>query len=281
MNHNIFKNQKGVALIVTFFILTIVLAIVLNVSILLFNEIKIIRNVGNSVVAFYSADSGIEKVLYYDRQQKPPNTGRGICNICNLCLSNGDCLQNECSITGTGCDICSSCNITFKSEVSPGKTYSEDITVYQQCKISSGTISSYGYYGKVSRAIRIDSTLKVDGFPPEIANPGCTTQGQGSSGFRVEAVVSDQDGEDGEEIEVIAIINGVGNETETQCEDANSNGLFINGNCIYRELTLIESDGVYGKGWNFNIDGIQYTVTIMATDEDGNCIEVPACVITT
>jgi hypothetical protein len=65
------KDQKGVSLIISFFIMVIIVAIVLAITTLLYNEIKMIRNIGNSVVAFYAADSGIEKVLYYDRKVIP------------------------------------------------------------------------------------------------------------------------------------------------------------------------------------------------------------------
>jgi len=63
--------QKGVSLIMTFFIMVIILSVVLAISIILYSEIKVIRNMGNSVVSLYAADSGIEKVLYYDRQAIP------------------------------------------------------------------------------------------------------------------------------------------------------------------------------------------------------------------
>jgi hypothetical protein len=65
------KNQNGVSLIITFFIMTIILSVVLSISAILYSEVKIIRNVGNSVTAFYAADSGVEKILYYDRVVLP------------------------------------------------------------------------------------------------------------------------------------------------------------------------------------------------------------------
>ncbi len=65
--------QKGVSLIITLFIMIIILAVVVSISTLLYSEMKVMRNIGNSVVGLYSADSGIEKVLYYDRQVQPSN----------------------------------------------------------------------------------------------------------------------------------------------------------------------------------------------------------------
>src|SRR3989344_7397808 len=107
------NNQKGVSLIITFFIMTILLALVLGISTILFNEIKIIGNIGNSVSALYAADAGIEKTLFYDNKVIPDGGHRGICNICNTCAT-GDC--NSCTAVGT-CDpiTCSECDITYSS----------------------------------------------------------------------------------------------------------------------------------------------------------------------
>jgi len=81
------KNKKGVSLIITLFIMIIILAVVISISTLLYSEIKVLRNVGNSVVGLYAADSGIEKVLYYDRQYKPSNNVE--------CVNNSDCLSPD------------------------------------------------------------------------------------------------------------------------------------------------------------------------------------------
>ena len=70
-NHTTLKNQKGVTLIITFFVMIIILAVVLSISVLLYSGVRVIRDVGNSVVSFYVADSGVEKFLYYDRQVLP------------------------------------------------------------------------------------------------------------------------------------------------------------------------------------------------------------------
>ena len=73
--------QKGVSLIISFFIMVIILSVVLSVSALLYSEIKVIRNIGNSVVSFYAADSGIEKLIYYDRKVLPDGAVRGLCSM--------------------------------------------------------------------------------------------------------------------------------------------------------------------------------------------------------
>ena len=67
--------QKGVSLYLTVIILAILLAISLGISTILLGQMKIIGEIGKSVVAFYAADTGIEKMLYNDnqcRQYCPP-----------------------------------------------------------------------------------------------------------------------------------------------------------------------------------------------------------------
>ena len=62
----IFHNmQKGVSLYLSLLILGILLAIVLTLSAILLGQIRMIKGIGDSVIAFYAADTGIEKVLVY------------------------------------------------------------------------------------------------------------------------------------------------------------------------------------------------------------------------
>ena len=55
--------QKGVSLFLTIIILAIILAIVFGLGAILIGQIKTIREMGNSIIAFYAADTGIEKIL--------------------------------------------------------------------------------------------------------------------------------------------------------------------------------------------------------------------------
>ena len=55
--------QKGLSLFLVIIILAIILAIVFGLSTISVSQIKITRWIGDSVVAFYAADTGIEKVL--------------------------------------------------------------------------------------------------------------------------------------------------------------------------------------------------------------------------
>ena len=59
------NKQKGSSLLFTILIMSFVMGISFGVSYILFQEIKINRDIGDSVVAFYAAESGTEKLMMY------------------------------------------------------------------------------------------------------------------------------------------------------------------------------------------------------------------------
>ena len=139
-------------LLIAFVIMGIVTTIVLGVSVILLSELKMIRGIGGSVVAFYAADAGIEKTLYYDRKQIPENGTRGICYICDSCSPN-DC-QN-CMTTGADCasETCTDCQITYSSQFG-NKSFQIKSTV----SILGDIFQSFGAYSGVSRAVELSGT---------------------------------------------------------------------------------------------------------------------------
>ncbi|OGZ18129.1 MAG: hypothetical protein A2Z78_01375 [Candidatus Nealsonbacteria bacterium RBG_13_36_15] len=56
--------EKGVALFLAVLIISVILAIGLGISGIIIQQIKISENIGDSVVSFYAADSGIEQQIY-------------------------------------------------------------------------------------------------------------------------------------------------------------------------------------------------------------------------
>jgi Tfp pilus assembly protein PilX len=154
--------QRGVTLIITFFVMTIMLAIVVSISLLLYNQVKLIANIGNSVSSFYAAESGLEKTLYYDRKQIPTHAARGFCNICNTCDS-ADC--KNCTkipldgVDNSGCDVntCNNCEVTYTT-MFDDKTYQVDAKVTpdeSNPNFSIFNISAWGYYVDSVRAVNI------------------------------------------------------------------------------------------------------------------------------
>lgn len=61
---NVKMNQRGAALYLALIIMIILLAISLGLTAISISEIKMARDTGYSVVAFYAADTGIEHALY-------------------------------------------------------------------------------------------------------------------------------------------------------------------------------------------------------------------------
>ena len=63
-----FKNsKKGVSLYLALMIMFILLAIGLGISLIIVSQMKMMKGMGDSVVAFYAADTGIEHSLYNKR----------------------------------------------------------------------------------------------------------------------------------------------------------------------------------------------------------------------
>lgn len=158
------NSQRGVTLIITFLIMTVMLAIALNVSLLFFGEVKIVGDVGNSVTAFYAADSGLEQVTYLDRK------AGGFCNICDnpaygvmaTCNStscvpegpNGGC-YSELQPGGCSPTSCNNCRLQFYSTID-GKTYHIDAEVYPVGASTVLDLQAKGVYQNITRAFDVN-----------------------------------------------------------------------------------------------------------------------------
>jgi len=66
------QGQRGVILFLAVVIMAILLSIGLGISAILIGQIRMVRDIGNSVKAFYAADTGIEKALLF-RNDPIPN----------------------------------------------------------------------------------------------------------------------------------------------------------------------------------------------------------------
>ena len=93
------------------FIMSILLAIGFGLSGILVQQIKMLGEIGYSVVAFYAADSGIEKVLV-DRQAPNLTPGYYSCFLPTCSLSNG--ATYEVFVVPSG-GSCSALNFCIKS----------------------------------------------------------------------------------------------------------------------------------------------------------------------
>lgn len=66
--------QKGVVLYLALIITSILLAIGLGLTVIIISQLRMVRNIGDSVVALYVADTGIEHSLY-DKRVSGSETG--------------------------------------------------------------------------------------------------------------------------------------------------------------------------------------------------------------
>lgn len=95
-------NKKGISIYLALVITSILLSSALGVSIIFVNQIRVLKEMGNSVVAFYASDAGIEKVLL--NRQSPSSISETI-------LSNGASYQ----VFVTGGGGCGAVNYCIKS----------------------------------------------------------------------------------------------------------------------------------------------------------------------
>ncbi len=83
-------------------IMAIILSIVLGVTTILLGQLKVIKGIENSVIAFYAAESGIEKVLI---SRLNPIGLNGFSET----LSNGASYNIEVKASGGGCSASNYC----------------------------------------------------------------------------------------------------------------------------------------------------------------------------
>lgn len=153
------SDQKGVSLIVTLLMTTIILSVVLGISAILFNQVKITGNTGNSLSSLNAADSGSEKTLYFDRKQIPPGGNRGICNICSACLDCSNCVTVPLEPNGCDSASCTNCQVTYDSTFDD-KAYTVDAKVTPDILNPPNYIFNIivkGFYRDTIRAIELTS----------------------------------------------------------------------------------------------------------------------------
>jgi len=300
MQNNFLKTiqtEKGVALIITFFIMVIILASVLSLSVILYSEIKVIKNIGNSVVAFYAADSGIEKILFYDKQVLPlmPEdkiVTRGLCSMCDFDQTNNPdaCVENpgpnsgdksihcnNCnsnSLNGEdGCnpDVCNNCEISFDTNFNDDKSYYVKATVTPNIDGTSSNlvIQSKGSFNSVERQVEINSTkrgiqdiIKIEGacVRPKSAPRGDIIE--------ISAFVSSQ------------VLNGVISSVLVDIKDASDGEPIFGGEDLSMELKSgNNAHGLWEYGWS-SVGSGAYYVDIIAQDSFENIKtenNIPSC----
>lgn len=150
-----FNSQRGVALIIAFLTMTVMLAVTLGLSTTLFNKIKILSSMGDAVSSLYAAESGIEKTLYLDRKVIPgkgnKKSSRGLCDICNSCTDCEACTATPTSANGCNVDSCNNCEVRY-SFIFDDKSY---IVTAKVTPSSFFTCNAKGVYKDTTRILDV------------------------------------------------------------------------------------------------------------------------------
>lgn len=119
--------------------MSIFLFIVLGMSTIIFQQLKATKRIGDSVAAFYAADTGIERSLYDSKK----------CTIINI--TNGGKCPNNCEGDNDGNGFCDG----IKNNYDTGWTNLKNGEKYK-AKFSGGGFQSKGTYRGTGRAIRVE-----------------------------------------------------------------------------------------------------------------------------
>ncbi|MDD2732006.1 MAG: hypothetical protein PHI53_02305 [Candidatus Pacebacteria bacterium] len=140
--------QKGVSLFITIIILAIILSVIFSVGTVLIGQIKTIREMGNSVVAFYAADTGIERAL--EKAFLYISEGEGRVTFEGEYIGSfNDASYN--AIIFCCDDLNSSCHFFLEDADCP-----EELTTDPDCSSSWFCIRSVGTYKSTKRAIEVN-----------------------------------------------------------------------------------------------------------------------------
>lgn len=142
--------------------MVIMLSVILGLVVLLFSQMKIVANTGDSISAFFAADTGVEKTLYLEKIS--PQTGQspapGFCGICDVCASTTNDCQN-CTLTPlavNGCNVtCGNCKATYTSTFDQ-RTFDVQATITPGSPNAVFFIYSKGTYNNLTRTSFFDSS---------------------------------------------------------------------------------------------------------------------------
>lgn len=156
-----FSNQKGISLLFTVLITSLILAVSLGISALLIQEMRMMGEIGYSVIAFYAADSGIEAAVYdlYQHPASPTPTHSNSSDNADLGNARYDTQAKCCHFSFV--DKCSFGDPDDPEEERPicplgiENIGSNDPNDPDYCNTTNYCLKSAGSYKRVKRAIEI------------------------------------------------------------------------------------------------------------------------------
>ena len=117
--------QRGASLYLAILVLTVLMTVAFGIGAVLFTQVALLGGIGDSVAAFYAAETGLEKILYDDKQ--------GI-NIVTQCANPAICIGN----------------------LSNGATYEVIVTSGGGCAGFFYCVDTEGKFEQATRAISIE-----------------------------------------------------------------------------------------------------------------------------
>lgn len=95
------NNKSGVSIYLAVMIMAVLLTIILGLNAILIGQIKIIRNMGYSVAAFYAAETGIENSLKTEAYSSGTLSNGASYSVIKS-SPGGDCVANNYCLTSKG-----------------------------------------------------------------------------------------------------------------------------------------------------------------------------------
>lgn len=155
-----FSNQKGISLLFTVLITSLILAISLGISALLIQEMRMMSDISYSVTAFYAADSGIEAAAYdlYQHPVSPTPTHSNSSDNADLGDAQYDTQAKCCHFEFEKCSFGDPDNPEEERPICPlgiENIGSNDPNNPDYCDAVNYCLKSLGSYKRVKRAIEI------------------------------------------------------------------------------------------------------------------------------
>lgn len=94
MKGNFFrKNERGISLFFTLILMSVLMSISLGINVIFWEQTQILKYVGNSVLAFYAADTGIERALREENNVSDTLSNGAAYNAIKIIKGNPGCLS--------------------------------------------------------------------------------------------------------------------------------------------------------------------------------------------
>lgn len=87
-----YNSERGVSLFLTMIIMSVLLSITLGINAIFWQQVQSLRYMGNSVIAFYAADAGIERALRENSSVSDTLSNGATYNAIKIITGNPGCL---------------------------------------------------------------------------------------------------------------------------------------------------------------------------------------------